>query len=124
MFEYPAKLVNVVDWDTIDVELDFGFSLKQKVRLRLADVDTEELRSPDLDKRVLALAAKRFVQEVLEDRPLIVRTLKTNKGTERKTFGRYVALVYVEEWVEQGVTEKVLINDLLIKEGFAKVWEK
>ena len=123
MFEYPAKLINVVDGDTIDVELDYGFSLKQKVRLRLAKIDAEELRSPDPEKKIIALAAKRFVQETLEGKSLVVKTLKTKSGKEKETFGRYVALLYFEEWLEQGVIEKVCVNDLLVKERFAKVWE-
>jgi len=123
MFEYNAELIRVIDGDTIDVEIDFGFSLKQTMRLRLADIDAEELRSPNPEQRILALAAKRYLQEMLEDRPLIVQTIKTKSGKERETFGRYVARVYFEEWVEQGVVSRIYVNNELVSNGFAKQWE-
>ena len=41
MYEYKAELVRVIDGDTFDVCLDFGFKLTQVVRLRLQGVDTE-----------------------------------------------------------------------------------
>ena len=122
MFRYYAKLVRVVDGDTIDVELDHGFSIKHIIRLRLAGIDTEELNDPNTENRVLALAAKRFTQEQLENRILIIQTLKTKSGKERETFGRYVALVYYDDLIEQGVSAEICFNDMLVKEGFAKEW--
>lgn len=118
MFEYNAKLVKVIDGDTIDVELDFGFALKQTIRLRLADIDTPELNDSDTQQRMFALAAKRFVQEALENKYLIVNTLKTSSGKERTTFGRYVAIV---EFIDGEETK--CLNEMLIAEGYAKRWE-
>jgi micrococcal nuclease len=124
-YRYGARAVRVIDGDTVDVILDFGFSLKQKMRLRLANIDTPELRSKDADERARAQAAKQFVMEKLfgddgdpndpKPVPLVVCTLKTRAGVERQTFGRYVAEVFVE--VEGGWTS---LNTMLVDEGHAE----
>lgn len=103
-YQYSAETVRVIDGDTIDVILDYGFSLKQKMRLRLAHIDTPELRSSDPDERDRAQKAKQFVMERMfrsdgdpndpKPVPLVVKTIKTKAGVERQTFGRYVAEVY------------------------------
>lgn len=120
-YQYAAEAVRVIDGDTIDVILDFGFSLKQKLRLRLSGVDTPELRSKDEQERERAQAAKEFVRTfVFADaghtlsRELIVKTIKTKSGKERQTFGRYVAEVYALS--TNGWTH---LNEELVKTGHA-----
>lgn len=121
-YEYGAVGHHVVDGDTVDVILDYGFSLKQKLRLRLSGINTPELNSEDGEERAKALEAKKFVQDALfhdgsEERlwrELIVKTIKTKAGKERQTFGRYVAEVYVlinGKWI--------FLNEALVEEGLA-----
>ena len=43
-FNRSAVLLRVVDGDTLDVEIDVGWSMKLKERIRLERVDTPELR--------------------------------------------------------------------------------
>lgn len=121
-YRYAAEAVHVVDGYTIDVILDFGFSLKQKMRLRLSGIDTPELRSVDKQERERAQAAKEFTRQAVfasakgeeYPRPMIVRTIKTKSGKERQTFGRYVAEVYTES--TNGWTS---LNEALVVEGHA-----
>ena len=118
MYKYHhAQLIRVIDGDTIEVEFDFGFSLRKNEILRLADIDTEELRDKDPNKRILALAAKRFVQEKLENAEIVVETLKTKRGKERETFGRYVAVV----WYYDEDNNFICLNEELVSEGFAEM---
>lgn len=129
---YKAELIRVVDGDTLDVTLDLGFGIHygggDAVRLRLADIDTPELRSKDEAEKTAALAAKEFVIDTLFCAaydvkgttemfgwPLLVRTIKTRKGTPRRTFGRYVAEVFFQP---EGLAWQNL-NELLVKEGHA-----
>lgn len=121
-YEYAAECVYVVDGDTIDVILDFGFSLKQKMRLRLSGINTPELNSQDEEEREKAEHAKSFVKNALfhdnafsVSRSLIVRTIKTKAGKERQTFGRYVAEVFFQH---NDVLES--LNELLVAEGLAE----
>jgi len=120
-YQYAAEGVRVIDGDTVDVILDFGFSLKQKLRLRLAHINTHELNSKDEAERRKAIEARDYVHNVffLEsgrgNRELIIKTLKTRAGKERQTFGRYVAEVYYQnddgEWVH--------LNQELVDKGLA-----
>ncbi|MCK4429246.1 MAG: hypothetical protein KAU95_02630, partial [Candidatus Aenigmarchaeota archaeon] len=42
-YKYKAKLVRVVDGDTIEVVMDLGFYIQLKEKLRLAGVNTPEI---------------------------------------------------------------------------------
>lgn len=43
MYIYECKVLNIVDGDTIDIEIDLGFNIKVKERVRLLGVDTPEV---------------------------------------------------------------------------------
>ena len=46
MYEYKAKLVKVVDGDTVDVDIDLGFGVWLKnERVRIMGIDTPESRT-------------------------------------------------------------------------------
>ena len=51
-FRYTAEVLRILDGDTIEVSLDLGFYLRSRLVLRLAGVNTMELRDKDQDKRV------------------------------------------------------------------------
>lgn len=42
MYHYKAKITNVVDGDTFDVDIDLGFHIHIHERVRLLNVDTPE----------------------------------------------------------------------------------
>ena len=68
MFEYKAKLVKVVDGDTIDVDLDLGFGVwLMKQRVRFYGINTPESRTRDLEEKKRGLAAKDRVIELIEN---------------------------------------------------------
>ena len=43
---YPARLVRVVDGDTLDLEVDLGFRVWARQRFRLVGLDCPEARTP------------------------------------------------------------------------------
>ena len=57
-FCYNAKVLRVVDGDTIDLMVDLGFSIHHKVRVRLYGINTPESRTRDLEEKALGLKAK------------------------------------------------------------------
>ena len=107
MFEYDAKLVRVIDGDTIEVIIDLGFSIFHKVKLRLLDIDTPEIFHPlNEAEKIRGLEARDFVKYKLESaKKLTVRTRKTGK------YGRWLAYVYIDD---------ICLNDLLKIKGFQK----
>ncbi len=67
MFEYYVKKVtNVVDGDTIDVDIDLGFSISYSQRVRLAGIDTPESRTSDKAEKVLGLESKEFLKSKIK----------------------------------------------------------
>ncbi len=45
MYHYKAKIIKWVDGDTLLLEVDLGFYVKRTERIRLARIDTPEIRS-------------------------------------------------------------------------------
>lgn len=72
------SLVRVIDGDTLDVDLDLGFNLVLRQRIRLIGIDTPELTRPG--ERVAAEAAKAFTQSwLLAPGAILVQTTKDDK---------------------------------------------
>jgi endonuclease YncB( thermonuclease family) len=76
-FEY-ATIVNVVDGDTCDIELDLGFSVKMKLRFRLAGINAPEIGTPG------AKEATDYLKSFLSY-GVVVKSTKLDK------YGRYLA---------------------------------
>ena len=64
---YSAKLQRVVDGDTCDALIDLGFDTWVKKRIRFFGVDTWESRTRNLEEKKKGLAAKAYVQDLLEN---------------------------------------------------------
>ena len=58
MFKYNAKVIRVVDGDTVDALVDLGFSTFKKVRIRMMGINAPESRTRDLEEKAKGLAAK------------------------------------------------------------------
>jgi micrococcal nuclease len=113
MYEYAAKLIRVVDGDTIVLSLDLGLSVHRIETCRIAGVDTPELNSSDPAVRARAQSAKSFVEEQLAGCLLKVRT---EKPYPMDKYGRYLAAVQFR--ISNDVEWKDLTQRLL-EEGLA-----
>ena len=52
MYEYNAKILRIVDGDTIDVDIDLGCGVWiHKERVRLEGIDTPESRTKDVEEK-------------------------------------------------------------------------
>lgn len=101
------RVLRVVDGDTLDLELDLGFSLRLKQRVRLVGVDAAETRTLDLAEKERGLSAKAFVAEWVErNAPLIARTSKDDK------YGRMLADLIAPDGTS--------LCSLLLSTGFAE----
>jgi micrococcal nuclease len=111
MYEYRIKKVtNVVDGDTIDVEIDLGFSVSYAQRLRLAGIDTPESRTTDKAEKALGLEAKEYLKSKIKDAKNIV--VKTEKPDSSEKYGRILGWIYVD-----GSNKS--INEQMIEDGHA-----
>jgi micrococcal nuclease len=81
-----ASVARVVDGDTLDLDLDLGFSVTLRQRVRLIGIDAPEVRTRDDAEKARGLQAQRFVVEWLQRPGLVwVRTTKDDK------YGRMLA---------------------------------
>lgn len=117
-YEYHAKVTEVVDGDTIVVDIDLGFDVKltdQKVRL--LGVDTPESRTSDKVEKTFGLASKDFAKKFIESCVGKNVILRTHIGGDvdsdgREKFGRLLGEVV-------NPTTKSVLNDELINKGYA-----
>jgi len=112
MFEYPAKLIRVIDGDTIVVEIDLGFKIFTHQILRLKDIDTAEIFHPKSPKeREEGIKAKIFVEQFLKDKKLLIKTHKTGK------YGRWLAEVFADG---ENLNQKLLLEGYQKNEEFRR----
>ena len=109
MFEYFCKVERVVDGDTIDVNVDLGFNIWHRGRVRMAGIDTPETRTRNKNEKVLGLLAKSRLKELLKGQKVSIRCTK-----EKGKIGRILADVMVGD---------ININKQLIDEGHARVYQ-
>ena len=89
MWTYRAKVVRVIDGDTVDVDIDLGFGIWQKnERVRIMGIDTPESRTRDKVEKKFGLAAKAKLKSIL-GKDTVLKTTINKKGLDMKgKFGR------------------------------------
>ena len=97
MHEYRAKVIKIVDGDTVDFDVDLGFRISIRIRTRLLGVDTPERGHEDWAKATSVLTNLLNEQKDEEDY-VRIQTTKTGK------YGRW------------------LVNIDGVNESLAKVW--
>ena len=111
MYEYHVKKVNnVVDGDTIDVDIDLGFDISFSSRVRLAGIDTPESRTTNKAEKVLGLEAKEYVKYKIKDAKVVV--IKTEKMDSSEKYGRILGWLFLDG-------SKVSVNEQMIADGYA-----
>jgi micrococcal nuclease len=112
MYTYSAKILRVIDGDTIESEIDLGFGVSIRKIVRLNGIDTPEKNSRIVSERELAVKATARTKYALENKTII---LKTQLDKDDK-YGRVLAYVYVSE---KDVESNQSFNIKLIQEGLA-----
>lgn len=111
-YEYHAKVTNVVDGDTIIVDIDLGFDVVlSNQSVRLLGVDTPESRTSDKIEKVFGLASKDYTKAFVENckKNVIIRT---HKSDDSEKFGRLLGEIINPD-------SKEVLNSSLVDEGFA-----
>lgn len=102
---FKAKLLRVIDGDTVELQVDLGFYVSRIDRFRLAGVDTPEHSA--------GVAARDYLTELLSqlDEWFEVRVTKADK------YGRWLVVIPLR--AASGKTA----NQTLIDMGFARVYD-
>ena len=114
MYTYKISPLKIVDGDTIDADVDLGFDIKVKKRIRFMGINAPESRTKDLEEKAKGLAAKDRVKQLLDGCKNI--TLKSH-GIGK--FGRCLGEIMLDMVDGQEKLTLVSLNELLISEGHA-----
>jgi micrococcal nuclease len=88
-----AKVVNVVDGDTVDVIIDLGFNVSIKHRMRVRRINTPEKVGATKEA---GLIAKAFATERLLNKDIVIQSYNREDKAFKvdSTGGRWLAEVY------------------------------
>jgi micrococcal nuclease len=111
MYEYKAKITEVIDGDTVDAMIDLGFDIWHKIRIRLFGLNCPESRTSNEIEKPYGLAAKQFTKDRIEGQEVRVEIHKQEK------FGRYLAIIHY-----QSNNTTINLNSELIGTGHAKAY--
>ena len=129
MFTYQAKLIEVIDGDTVDLLIDLGFGVHVKERCRLYGIDAPEMPTE------AGKAAKAQLESLIgaDTGELFVATRKMARKPKEKTdkYGRYLAVLYdvgdnVDWFIHGDQTESSIammqasINFAMVAQGHAR----
>ena len=133
MYKYKAKLIKVVDGDTIDALIDCGFSTFKKERVRLRGINAPESRTRDKEEKKKGLAAKARLKELIKEgkNEFIIQTSIDKKGKYGMLLGVIFPLhekkLVVESPVAKGVEIEAVdsrsYNQVLVDEGHATEYD-
>ena len=111
MYTYRVKKINrIVDGDTIDVTIDLGFNIHIDQRVRVAGIDSPEIRTRNAAEKALGLDATDWMTKRLEDASDLV--IKTSVEGSLGKYGRVLGWLYTDD-------SEVSLNEKMIAEGFA-----
>ncbi len=110
MYQYQAKLIKVVDGDTVDLLVDCGFSIFTKQRVRLIGINAPETRTKNLIEKEKGLASKDFLHKKLYGcKNILIKTTLDKKGK----YGRVLGELFVDN---------ISINKEMLILGYAEVY--
>ena len=105
-YVYDVDVISVYDGDTLNVDIDLGFSIWIKDKsLRLYGIDAPEVRGQTRER---GLVVRDWLRERIEQGQTI---LIESISDQPDKYGRYLAILYID-----GVN----INQLMIDEGLAR----
>ena len=110
MYKYNAKLIRVIDGDTVDALIDLGFDVWVKKRIRLYGINAPETRTRDLEEKKAGKETKARLEELLEHHggTFILESHGVGK------YGRCLGTLF---------TDSTDINALLLSEGLAEEYK-
>ncbi len=113
MHQYKIKKIKrVVDGDTIDVDIDLGFGITSSQRVRLKDIDAAETKTLNTEEKIKGLAAKEWLQkELSHEGEWIIETTKEDK------YGRILGTLYLVE-------DSVTLNERMLNEGIVSPYSR
>jgi micrococcal nuclease len=102
------EVISVYDGDTMTVRLDLGFGISSVQKVRLYGIDTPEIRG---DEKVRGEQVRDWLKDHIKGADLALQTIKDKRGK----YGRLLGILYRNE-------DQKSVNALLIDKGLAKIY--
>lgn len=110
MYEYRVKVLDIVDGDTVDVDIELGFGVVlADERVRIMGIDTPESRTSDEVEKLFGKAAKNRLQELLGEKAILKTQIAKNGEDMKGKFGRILG-----DFV---APDGRMVTEILIEEG-------
>ena len=101
----------MIDGDTVDLDIDLGFSITLKQRVRLKGIDAAETRTKDLEEKAEGIKARLWLEkELSREGEWIIETTKEDK------YGRILGTLYC-------IGDPVTVNERMLNEGIARSYQ-
>ena len=110
MYEYKCFTIRVVDGNTIDAEVDLGFNVLVRQRIKLFGVHCSDIRSADPKEKERAQKARNRLAELV-GKEFYCNTIMNKRGKAGRTLG-HVNIMDANE-------NRIDVNQILINEGLA-----
>jgi micrococcal nuclease len=110
IYEYGAKVLRVIDGDTLDLEIDLGFEIRIRERIRLIGIDTPETYGAKASPE--GKLATAFTKSWVDGHANF--HLSSTKYNQREKYGRVLGVLYRDG-------DTVSLNDALLNSGNAKI---
>jgi len=108
--KYDVILLKTIDGDTVDVDINLGFGVwLREERVRIMGIDTPESRTRDKVEKLFGLAAKKRLQELLNDGARLITTENKDGEDMKGKFGRILG--------DFELPDGRNVTDVLIEEG-------
>jgi len=109
MYQYKIKKINrVIDGDTVDLDIDLGFGITISQRVRLKGIDAAETRTLNLEEKKKGIEARLWLEKELSKQgEWIIETTKEDK------YGRILGTLYL-------VGDPVTVNERMLNGGIAE----
>ncbi len=111
-YSYSATVIDVYDGDTFTLDFEIGFSLRYEDVIRLARVDTPELRG---EERPRGIKVRDAVEKLILNKRVIAHTDEDDRGK----YGRLLTEIYYQDtkcscWIN--------LSDYLLENGMADLY--
>ena len=106
MYQYKCKIIEIIDGDTVKVDIDVGFNIwMNNMVVRLLGVDSPESRTSDPIEKSFGILSKKRLAELLP-----ISSVQTVQTTIDDKYGRILG---------DFIVNKESISASLIKDGYA-----
>jgi micrococcal nuclease len=106
-YAYQGTIARVVDGDTYDINVDLGFNIRHRIRVRLLDLDTPEVYGKHAceEGKIVSDHVKAILPKGTK---VIVKTYKTGK------YGRWLAEIEVGGNDLKTLIETFMYNQMFV----------